>query len=105
MSDFEPGAAPGRTVPLKTVLALDGGNSKTDIVLVSEDGTVIARTRSGPFIPHMVGAARAVDLLAPDIERVLESAPGGRVDLIAGYLANADLPIDEKRIAAAISSH
>ena len=100
MSDSEFGAAPGRTL-----LALDGGNSKTDIVLASEDGTVLARTRSGPFIPHMVGAARAVDLLAPDIDRIVASAPGGRVDLITGYLANADLPIEEERIAAAIASH
>ncbi|MCR6711433.1 MAG: N-acetylglucosamine kinase [Demequina sp.] len=90
---------------MRTLLALDGGNSKTDIVLVSEDGTVLARTRSGPFIPHLAGADRAVDLLADDIERALASAPGGRVDLIAGYLANADLPVEEERIAAAITSH
>lgn len=110
MVNSDTGAASGRTdpphtLPPRTLLALDGGNSKTDIVLVGEDGTVLARTRSGPFIPHMVGAARAVDLLAPDIERALSFAPTGRVNLIAGYLANADLPLDEERIAAAIASH
>lgn len=89
----------------RTVLALDGGNSKTDILLVHEDGTVITRTRSGPFIPHLVGAAQAIDLLAPDIERALLSAPGQHVTLITGYLANADLPIHEERIAEAIASH
>ena len=98
-------SAAAATESARTLLALDGGNSKTDVLLVREDGTVLARQRSGPFIPHLVGPERAVDLLAPDIELVLASAPGGRVNLIAGYLANADLPIEEELIASAIASH
>lgn len=96
---------PARDHHPRTLLALDGGNSKTDILLVDEHGSVMTRTRSGPFIPHLVGAVRAVELLAPDIERALASAPGGHVTLIAGYLANADLPIEEELIAAAIASY
>ncbi len=89
----------------RTLLALDGGNSKTDVLLVSVDGRVLARTRCGPFIPHLVGAADAVALLAPAIERTLASLPSRRVNLIAGYLANADLPIEEQRIAQAIAAY
>ncbi len=88
-----------------TLLALDGGNSKTDILLLSIDGTVLARERCGPFIPHLIGAVDAVARLAPSIERILASVPSHRVSLIAGYLANADLPIEEERIAQAIASY
>lgn len=89
----------------RTLLALDGGNSKTDVLLVSADGKVLARTRCGPFIPHLIGAVDAVALLAPAIEHTLASLPSRRVDLVAGYLANADLPIEEQRIAQAIAAH
>ena len=83
---------------MRTFIAVDGGNSKTDAVLVSEHGEVLARARSGPFIPHIVGAVDAVASLAPAMETLLSAAGIGKVDLIAAYLANADLPIEEKRL-------
>ena len=89
----------------RTLIALDGGNSKTDVLLLSEDGMVLARARCGPFVPHLIGAVDAIARLAPTIERLLSTLPSGRVNLIAGYLANADLPIEEERIAAAITTH
>lgn len=87
-----------------SLLAFDGGNSKTDVLLVAADGTVIARARSGPFTPHLVGAAAAVASLVPAVDTVLRHAPG-RVVLAAGYLANADLPEEERAIAEAIRAH
>lgn len=87
------------------LLALDGGNSKTDVLLVAEDGTVITRARAGAFVPHIVGAPAAVASLADAVAEVLASSPGGRASLVAGYLANADLPEDEKAIAEAIAAH
>jgi N-acetylglucosamine kinase-like BadF-type ATPase len=86
------------------LLALDGGNSKTDVLLVAEDGTVIARARAGAFVPHIVGAAAAVASLADAVAEVLASAPGGRASVVAGYLANADLPEEEEAIADAIAA-
>ena len=100
-----PHTAPASADPRPTLLALDGGNSKTDILLLSADGTVVARTRSVPFIPHLIGAVDAVAQLAPAIDQLLASVPSRRVSLIAGYLANADLPIEEEQIAQAIAAH
>ena len=37
--------------PLPAVLAIDGGNSKTDVALVADDGTVLASVR-GPGASH-----------------------------------------------------
>ena len=86
------------------LLALDGGNSKTDVLLVAEDGTVITRARAGAFVPHIVGAPAAVASLADAVAEVLAASPGGRASLVAGYLANADLPEEEKAIADAIAA-
>ncbi|MBX3099911.1 MAG: N-acetylglucosamine kinase [Salinibacterium sp.] len=86
-----------------TILAIDGGNSKTDIAIVRGDGTLLRRARGGPFVPHLIGPVAAVASLAPAILEALGEL--GRVDHIAAYLANADLPIEEARIRDAISAH
>jgi len=88
----------------RTVLALDGGNSKTDVVIVAGTGAVLSRSRSGPFIPHMIGARAAVDSLDEAVHTALDDAGLSTVDHIAGYLANADLPIEESNIRDAIAA-
>ena len=62
-----PGRAPGRA-GMRTVLAVDGGNSKTDVALVAEDGRLLAAMR-GPTTSHQavtleVGMARLAGLVA-----------------------------------------
>ncbi|NUS51684.1 MAG: ATPase, partial [Nocardioidaceae bacterium] len=42
------------------MLAVDAGNSKTDVVLVAADGAVLGAARGGGFHPHLVGAEAAV---------------------------------------------
>lgn len=86
----------------QTVVAIDGGNSKTDIVLLRGDGTVLRRGRSGPFVPHMVGAVAAVDSLTDGVSAVLAAEGLESADHIAAYLANADLPSEEDAIRAAL---
>ncbi|MFD5396441.1 N-acetylglucosamine kinase [Streptomyces sp. NPDC127097] len=55
-------------------LAIDAGNSKTDVALVTTDGTILATARGGGFQPPTVGAERAVDALAPLVATVLAEA-------------------------------
>jgi N-acetylglucosamine kinase-like BadF-type ATPase len=86
----------------RTIVAIDGGNSKTDVVLLRGDGSVLSRARSGPFIPHLVGAAAAVESFGAAIQEVLSAAGLAGVDHIAAYLANADLPIEEDAIRDAV---
>src|SRR5688572_21389920 len=92
------------------VLAFDAGNSKTDVALVSAEGTVLGTARGGGFEPHIIGAAAAVDGLAPLVAAAAAEAglAVGDVPLvqqISACLANADLPIEEERLAEAFESH
>lgn len=87
------------------LIAIDGGNSKTDVLLLEADGTVLSRARSGSFAPHLIGAEAAVATFAPAVEAVLAQKPDRQVGVVAGYLANADLPEEEDAIAAAIASY
>ncbi|MEV0369291.1 BadF/BadG/BcrA/BcrD ATPase family protein [Streptomyces sp. NPDC050636] len=88
-----------------TALAIDAGNSKTDVALVGADGTVLGTARGGGFQPPLVGAGRAVDVLAPLVASVLAQAgAAGPVDHVSAFLANADLPAEEAGLTAEITS-
>lgn len=89
----------------RTIIAIDGGNSKTDVVLIDGTGTVLRRARSGPFIPHLVGAVEAVDSVGDAIDDVLGATVSGRADRIDAYLANADLAVEEAALHAAFVAH
>lgn len=65
----------------RTVLAVDAGNSKTDAVLLTADGTVLGRRRGGGFQPHL-GRAAALAALAELIGSTPAGAGAGRVDLV-----------------------
>ncbi|MFJ5892912.1 N-acetylglucosamine kinase [Streptomyces californicus] len=62
-----------------SVVAIDAGNSKTDVALIGEDGTVLATARGGGFQPPVVGVEAAVDVLAEALGRAVAelSAAGG----------------------------
>ncbi|MFJ1754462.1 N-acetylglucosamine kinase [Kitasatospora sp. NPDC088134] len=97
---------------LPGVLAIDAGNSKTDLALVSVEGRVLATARGGGFQPQITGAAGAVDALAPLVADLARQAgadlqPGGRplTSHVSACLANADLPIEEQQLHAAITAH
>jgi N-acetylglucosamine kinase-like BadF-type ATPase len=89
------------------VLAIDGGNSKTDVVLVAADGTVRGRAR-GPGVPRKLSAG-TVAMLAPVVAAAAADAgmagngltgPAGTGSAVAGHavacMANADLPEEEE---------
>jgi N-acetylglucosamine kinase-like BadF-type ATPase len=91
---------------LPAVLAVDGGNSKTDVVLVAGDGSVLAATR-GPGMPtaDLDGSLRVIGDLIGLIGRQAGSdgqpgRPAARH--ISACVANADLPEEEEQLAAAI---
>ncbi|MFC7305476.1 N-acetylglucosamine kinase [Streptomyces monticola] len=85
-----------------TVLAIDAGNSKTDVAVVTADGRVAASTRGGGFQPPKVGVEAAVDVLAEAVGRALGDAGTDRVEHVSACLANADLPVEEEELAAAL---
>jgi N-acetylglucosamine kinase-like BadF-type ATPase len=93
---------------LAAVLAVDAGNSKTDVAIVAADGTVSGRARGGPFRPDRLGATAAVAGLAPLVEKARAAAglDGGPAVArhVSACLANADLPVEHEELEAAIVS-
>ncbi|MEU4146431.1 N-acetylglucosamine kinase [Streptomyces parvulus] len=85
-----------------SVLAVDAGNSKTDVAVVTAEGEVLATARGGPFRPPAVGVERAVDALAEAVAEAFTAAGVGSVDHVSACLANADLPVEEEQLAAAL---
>jgi N-acetylglucosamine kinase-like BadF-type ATPase len=80
------------------VLAVDGGNSKTDVALVSQDGEVLATGRSGPFVPQREGVAAAVAVVEKALAG-LGGVPAGGFAHVSACLAGADLPVEEEALA------
>ncbi|MFE8959056.1 N-acetylglucosamine kinase [Streptomyces iakyrus] len=85
-----------------TVLAIDAGNSKTDVAIVTADGEVLATARGGGFRPPAVGVDRAMDDLAETVTRALATAGLTSVTHVSACLANADFPVEEEQLAAAL---
>jgi len=85
------------------VLAVDGGNSKTDLALVGIDGAVLALATGSQSSSHHVGLDGSIAVL----ERLLEeAAPGARPAAAVGHLllAGADLPEEEAALQAAVAA-
>ncbi|MFB7752581.1 N-acetylglucosamine kinase, partial [Streptomyces sp. NPDC056121] len=75
-------------------------NSKTDVAVVEADGTVVGAARGGGFQPPKVGVEAAVDVLAEAVDRALAEAGTNTVGHVSACLANADLPVEERELAA-----
>ncbi|WP_434589584.1 N-acetylglucosamine kinase [Streptomyces sp. A5-4] len=84
------------------VIAIDAGNSKTDVAVIGTDGSVLAAARGGGFQPPVVGIGVAIDALAVTVGRALEEAGVQEVEHVSACLANADLPIEERELEAAV---
>ncbi|MFK8911202.1 BadF/BadG/BcrA/BcrD ATPase family protein, partial [Streptomyces sp. YS-3] len=90
-----------------SVLAIDAGNSKTDVALIGPDGTVLGAARGGGFRPPAVGVETAVDGLADAVGRAWAAAGNAgavAVDHVSACLANADLPVEERQLAEALAA-
>jgi N-acetylglucosamine kinase-like BadF-type ATPase len=88
-------------------IGVDGGNSKTDAVLVASDGRLLAGAR-GPTCSHeALGMERVVRAMAVTLGAACERAghelrPG--LARAGGFcLAGADLPVDERHLAARLA--
>ena len=59
--------------PADLLLAVDGGNSKTDVRLVRADGTQVRRAIGGPFRPQALGVPAAMAVLDALVGEVLDA--------------------------------
>jgi N-acetylglucosamine kinase-like BadF-type ATPase len=91
------------------VLAIDAGNSKTDVALIATDGRLVGTARGGPFHPHRVGAEAAVDGLAAIVRAACADAglvpgEGPIVQHVSACFANADLPPEHEALEIAVAA-
>ncbi|MEV4438679.1 BadF/BadG/BcrA/BcrD ATPase family protein [Streptomyces sp. NPDC049577] len=82
------------------IVAVDAGNSKTDVAVVGAGGEVFGTARGGGFQPQTTGVRRAVARLGA----LVAEAAGGLLPAghVSACLANADLPAEETALRAAI---
>ncbi|TDB85854.1 ATPase [Actinomadura sp. KC216] len=92
-------AAPANT-PRGVLVAVDGGNSKTDAAVVGDGGELLATVRGEGFRPQIEGLDTALDALSAVIDAALRRAGAlpGEVAHLAAYMANVDLPGEEERL-------
>jgi N-acetylglucosamine kinase-like BadF-type ATPase len=96
---------------LPAVLAIDGGNSKTDVTLVAADGAVLASVR-GAGVPGMLAEHETMRVLGSAALAAARQAgladdghglAGHRVARhVSACVANADLPEEERQLAGAL---
>ncbi|HEX3090427.1 MAG TPA: BadF/BadG/BcrA/BcrD ATPase family protein [Ilumatobacteraceae bacterium] len=89
------------------VLAVDGGNSKTDVALLDTRGTVLAAVRGPGSSPHMLGLGGSMKVVDELIDRASEDAGAGRrgkrlAEFAAWFMAGADLPAEERELQRSI---
>lgn len=89
------------------ILAIDGGNSKTDVCLISGDGRLLGYARGAGSNHQVVGLDAAFDVLARLVaEAVTEAGIDGPAPLAkhaAVYLAGADFPREVEMLLARVS--
>lgn len=89
---------------IPAVLAVDGGNSKTDLALLDADGAVLATARGGTSSTHRLGLEGSVEVLVDLVGQarraagVSADAPVAQVAQV--MLAGADLPAEEEAMRA-----
>ena len=93
------------------MLAIDGGNSKTDVALVAGDGTLLASARGPGINAHEVGVDQTVLILdavvkqaAAQLDRPPSVPSGPLARHTVACLANADLPEEEAEHATAVQA-
>lgn len=90
------------------ILAVDGGNSKTDVALVGSDGRLLAALR-GPTTSHQqVGLSEGADRMATLVGEARRlggvAGDGAPADIAVYALAGADTPADDRRLTLALEA-
>jgi N-acetylglucosamine kinase-like BadF-type ATPase len=90
---------------MKTVLAVDGGNSKTDVALVAEDGRLLAAVRGLTSSHQAVGLASGMEQLAGLVaDATARAGLEHRPELAVYTIAGADTKADIRLLTQALSA-
>jgi len=87
------------------VVGVDGGGTKSDVVVADLDGVVLATRQTGGANPEGMGANRMAEVLAAAIDETLEAAGVARNDVVASAfgLAGVDWDSDVVIVDAALA--
>jgi N-acetylglucosamine kinase-like BadF-type ATPase len=91
------------------IIGVDGGNSKTDVVIARADGTLLAAVRGPGSSPHNLGLEGALNVVGELVTAawsdVTSTAANGQLaDFATFYMAGADLAHEEMALAQAIAT-
>jgi N-acetylglucosamine kinase-like BadF-type ATPase len=104
---------------LPAVLAVDGGNSKTDVALVAADGSLLASVRGPGMDAQRDGVAETIGVLGGVVAEAARAGPGAAghspaprslapgspvAAHLSACVANADLPEEEEEVCAALQA-
>jgi N-acetylglucosamine kinase-like BadF-type ATPase len=84
---------------MRHAIAVDGGNSKTDVALVREDGEVVATARGPGSSPYHLGVEGALDVIGGLLDGMHEGLPVEAAELL---LAGVDFPAEEQAVRAGL---
>lgn len=84
------------------IIAVDGGNSKTDLALVAEDGALIAHARGPRSSPHHIGLDGCLDVLQDLVDA--SGLNGRQASMAQIMLAGVDFPEEEEAARAAFET-
>jgi N-acetylglucosamine kinase-like BadF-type ATPase len=84
---------------MRHAIAVDGGNSKTDLAVVREDGEVVGSARGGGSSPYHLGVDGALSVIGGMLESVRDGQP---VEVAELLLAGVDFPAEEAAVRAGI---
>ena len=88
---------------MRTVLAVDGGNSKTDVAIVGDDGRLLGAARGETSSHQAAGLAVGMERLAALVaQAVADASIDARPDLGAYSLAGADTRPDVRLLSTAL---
>jgi len=92
----------------EVIVAVDGGNSKTDVAILSHDGSLLGASH-GPTVSHQrIGLEAAGSRLRAQVDRLLERVRGDdtpSITIAVLCLAGLDLPSDERDLARTHGAH
>jgi N-acetylglucosamine kinase-like BadF-type ATPase len=88
-------------------LAVDGGNSKTDLALVAADGALLSLVRGPQSSPHHLGVEGCLDVLAALLDQAAAEAGlarenGAVAEVAELLLAGVDFPAEERQVEEAV---
>ena len=89
-------------------IAVDGGNSKTDLALVRGDGEVLSLVRGPLSSPHHLGLDGALEVLDHLLDQAAREAMlparSPLAEIAALHVAGLDFPAEERRFADAVTA-